>query len=98
CNRAAEIRWQSTRRRREIPEIPSAECSDLFLRSGKPDEFALGRPIMVGIDQRRRGLLIGHSGCFEGIANENRREIAHHLIKTGDCLRSYRQEVRAAKK
>ena len=51
---------------------------------------------MASIDQGCRRLLIGHSGCFEGIADENRREIARHLIKAADRLRSHRQQVGAA--
>ncbi len=44
---------------------------------------------MASIDQRPRRLLIGHFRCFEGITDENWGEIAHHLIKTGDRLRSH---------
>src|SRR5258708_6121457 len=89
---------QRTRRWREISEIASAECSGLLLSSGKPDEFALARRIIAGADQGLGRLLVGHSGRFEGITYENRSEIAHHLIKAGDGLRSDRQDVRAAEK
>ena len=51
---------------------------------------------MAGPDQGLGRLSVGHSLRFEGIADENRREIAHHLIKTGDRLRSHRQQVGAA--
>src|SRR5262249_32073437 len=89
-NWAAEICWQRTRRRGEISKIPLDKCSRLFLSSAKPDEFALGSWIMASIDQGRRCLLIRHSGFCEGIADKNRGEIAPHLIKSGDGLRSHR--------
>src|SRR5262249_61953661 len=92
-NGAAEMRWQRTRRRRDISEIPSTERSDLLLSCGKPDEFALHRRIIAGTDQCLGRLPVAHSSHFEGIANEDRREIAHHLIKTRDRLSSYRQKI-----
>ena len=54
------------------------------------------RRIIAGIDQGLGRLPVGHSSRFEGIADENRREIAHHLIKASDRLRSRRQDIRAA--
>src|SRR5215471_6750743 len=95
-NRAAEMRWQRTRRWRDISEIPSTERSDLFLSCGKPDEFALRRPIIVGTDQGLGRLPVGHYSRFEGITDKDRREIAHHLIESSDRLRSRRQDIRAA--
>src|SRR5262249_9181883 len=92
-NGAAEMRWQRTPRRRGISEIPSTERSDLLLSCGKPDEVALRRRIIAGTGQGRCRLPVARSSHFEGIANEDRREIAHHLIKPRDCLRSYRQKI-----
>ncbi len=89
------MRWQRPRRRRDVSEIPSAECSDLFLSCGKPDEFALAPPIIAGADQGLGRLPIGHSSRFEGITDKNRREIAHHLIESSDRLRARGQDIRA---
>ena len=79
------------------PKSPRAESSDLFLSSSKPDEFALA-PLgsLLALTRASVASPVGHSWRFEGIADENRREIAHHLIKAGDRLRSRRQDIRAA--